>query len=204
MAGVVTSCTVCSGGNHITAGTVVIDGVSIDISGQHIEAGALTTEETAQFVRLGLRRLRAAGIEPSAFLNRITNGDEATNVKIYNFLGPGAAVAKTNIGTSYVNINPGLNGERILINFTGCTQYRLIATANLVGTGPFGLRAVRDSDDAVLYENASISQTGERELDTGWQTLPAAASGEMLCRVQAKSTVAADDPVFRRVAMAVR
>jgi hypothetical protein len=137
-------------------------------------------------------------------LNRVIVGEEATNVKSYNLLGPGLAVTKTNIGTTYVNILPGTSGERSLVDFTGCTEFRLIASANLVGTGPFGLRVVRDSDDAVLYENASIALTGERELDTNWQTLPGAASGNILVRVQAKSNVAADDPVFRRVTLVVR
>jgi hypothetical protein len=163
-----------------------------------------TAEEAATLRRLLLRKLRQKGITLPQFIGRVVRGEEATNVKAYNLLGPGVAVTKTNIGTAWVNVLPGANGERSLVDFTGATHYRLIASANLVGTGPFGLRVVRDSDSAVLYENANIAVTGERELDTDWQVLPAEASGLALVRVQAKSTVAADDPVFRRVTILVR
>lgn len=205
MAGICTAVTVCAGGNHITAGTVVLDGVSVDIGG-HVDAGALTAEETAQFVRLGLRRLRAAGIAPAQFLNRVVHGDEATNVKIYTFFGPGAAITKTNIGTSYVNIPPGLNGERIAADLTGCSQFRIFLSANLVGTGNFGARCIRDGDSEVLYENANLGAAGERDLDTDWQNLPAAFQGQALTllRVQAKSATGADDPVFRRCQIGFR
>jgi hypothetical protein len=47
---------------------------------------------------------------------------------------------------------------------------------------------------------------GERELDSDWQPLPATFVGQglTLLRVQCKSTVAADDPVFRRCQMGLR
>jgi hypothetical protein len=164
----------------------------------------LTAEESATLRRLLLRKLRQKGIPLPQFIGRVVRGEEATNVKSCNLLGPGVTVTKTNIGTSWVNVLPGANGERSLVDFTGCTEYRLIASANLVGSGPFGLRVVRDSDSVALYENANIAQTGERELDTDWQTLPAEASGLALVRVQAKSVTATDDPVFRRVTMLVK
>lgn len=165
---------------------------------------ALSDEEKQLLRRLLLRRLRTSGVTLAQFLNRAIRGDEATNVKAYELLGTGVSITKTNIGTSYVNISPRLNGERRLVDFTGCTQYRLIANCNLVGTGAFGMRVVRDSDNAVLHENANIGAAGERELDTDWQTLPAAANGPTLVRVQAKSTTATDDPVFGGVTMLVR
>jgi hypothetical protein len=164
----------------------------------------LTAEEGEVLRRLLLRKLRQKGVSIPQFSGRVVRGEEATNVKAYNLLGPGVAVTKTNIGTSWVNVLPGANGERSLVDFTGGTEYRLVASANLVGTGPFGLRVVRDSDSVALYENAAIAVTGERELDTDWQPLPAEASGLALVRVQAKSVTAADDPVFRRVTMLVR
>jgi hypothetical protein len=204
MAGICTASELCVGGGHQTI-TVTLDGVPIEVSYTRIAvAEPLSAEELRGFVHLAARRLRGQGVALEDFLNRVLHGDEATNVKSYQLLGPGLAIAKTNIGTAYVNILPGINGERSLVDFTGCTQFRLIASANLVGSGPFGIRVVRDSDDAVLYENASIAVTGERELDTDWQTLPQAASGLSLVRVQAKSVTAADDPVFRRVTMLVR
>jgi len=165
---------------------------------------ALTMEEEATLRLFLLRKLRQKGITIQQFIGRVVRGEEATNMKVYQLIGNGAAITKTNIGTSYVNISPRANGERTLIDFTGCTEYRIVARANLVGTGPFGLRVVRDSDNAVLYENANIALTGERELDTDWQPLPVQASGLIFVRIQAKSVTASDDPVFGGVAMAVR
>ena len=186
--------------------TVNIDGEEIVVeTGEDIlDQMTWGDEEKKQFILLGLKRLRSLGLALDNAPGRVINGEEATNIKSYDLMGPGAAVTKTNIGTAYVNVLPGANGERILVDFTGCTQFRVILTANLVGTGPFGVRVVRDSDNAVLFENASIAQTGERELDTDWQALPAAASGLALVRLQAKSTVGADDPQFRRAVMLVR
>jgi hypothetical protein len=162
---------------------------------------ALSAEELEQFVRLGIRRLRAQGVTLAQFLNRVTHGDEATNVKQYDVVGAGAVVTLTNIGTVYVNICPGLNGQRSLVDFTGCTSFRLIMNANLIGTGAFAARVVRDSDSSVLFESTNLGAAGERELDSGWQALPAwaAAQGETLVRGQMKSATAADDPVVRRL-----
>lgn len=184
--------------------TVDLDGQPIVIHDMGAAIDAQPWDAAAQelFVRLGIRRLRSLGVSLDALANRVTNGEEATNVKQYAILTKD--VTKTNIGLAYVNVPVGANGERSLVDFTGCTEFRLVLHANLVGVGPFGVRLVRDSDSAVLYENASIALTGERELDTDWQPLPAAASGLTLVRFQAKSSVAADDPVFRRLILGVR
>jgi hypothetical protein len=187
--------------------TVTIDGVTVSVPlHDDDDVTPLTNEELEQFVRLGIRRLRAQGVTLAQMLNRITNGDEATNVKQYDFFGPGAAIAKTNIGVAYVNICPGLNGERLVVDLTGCTEFRVIMHANLVGTGQFGARIVRDGDNAILYENTNLGVAGERELDTNWQTLPVAFQGQELTvlRAQAKSATAADDPVFRGCRVGLR
>lgn len=187
--------------------TVTVDGTPVVIHTSEGEAVvALTAEELQTLARLTVRRLRGQGVTLANMLNRVCVGDEATNVKLYQFFGPGAAITKTNIGTAYVNIPPGLNGERILVDLTGCTQYRVRALANLVGTGQWGMRVVRDGDNVVLYENTNIGASGEREIDTGWQSLPAAFLGQVdtLMRAQGKSTTAADDPIFRSLSLGVR
>lgn len=193
-----------SGCSHFNL-TVTVDGSPVSL---HLNDADLLTPlsdaEKEQFVRLAARRLRQSGVTLSQFLNRVLHGEEATNVKQYDIIGPGGAVTKTNIGSSYVDVLPGVNGQRVLVDFTGCTQFRIILNANLVGTGPFRARIVRDSDNAVLYENTNLGAAGERELDTDWQSLPAQATGLTLVRLQANSVTAADDPVFRRCVMVVR
>jgi hypothetical protein len=150
----------------------------------------------------------ARGVPLSEAVGRVCFGEEATNVKQYTFCGPGAAVTMTNMrgagNNTYANICPGTNGEWILVDVTGCTEFRPMLTANLVATGPFQFRIIRDSDNAVFYESGSITQTGERELDPGWLPIPAGFSGQEKLRIQAKSTVGTDDPVIRRAQLGVR
>jgi len=186
--------------------TVNLDGTPVTIHTSDADMLApLTADELALLVRLTARRLRQSGVTLANFLNRVCLGDEATNVKQYDFLGPGNAVTKNNIGTSYVNVLPGLNGERIPVDLTGVTEFRVFLTLNMVGTGPLRARIIRDGDSAVLYENTNISvAAGERELDTNWQAMPQGFNGVELLRWQMSSATAADDPVFRRMGLLVR
>lgn len=205
MAGIVTESVSPNSCGHRTL-TVDLDG---DVHTVHIHddeaAVPLDSSEKAVLLRYLVRHRRAIkGWLPSELAGRAIHGDEATNVKTYDFLGPGSAVTKSNIGTAYVNVCPGLNGERILVDFTGCTEFRVIANINVVGTGQVGVRIVRDSDSAPLWESANVGAAGEREVDSGWLPLPAAASGLALARLQGKSTAGADDPTFRRVLLICR
>jgi hypothetical protein len=182
------------GHRHVTVGGVVLRLSDSDLQ-------PLTAEELEQFYRFAVRH---RGIALAELLNRVMVGDEATNVKQYQIIGPGVAVTKTNIGTAYTNILPGINGQRALLDFTGCTQFRIVLSANLVGTGAFGARIVRDSDTAVLFEAPALGAAGERELDSDWQAIPQGWDGLVYVRIQAKSATAADDPIFRACTVGLR
>lgn len=160
------------------------------------------------FALLGVKYARVRGISFDTLVGRVVNGEEATNVKQYTFCGPGAAITMTNMrgagNDTYANVCPGTNGEWILVDMTGCTEFRPMLTANLVSTGPFRFRIVRDSDSAVFYESPSIAQTGERELDPGWVAIPGGFSGQEKLRIQAKSAQGTDDPVIRRAQLGVK
>lgn len=205
MAGICTNSIRRSGAgcDHRTV-TVLLDGESIafDTSEHELDAMPWGAEEKLQYLRLNAKRLRVAGLALDNAIGRVFGGDEGTNVKPYTLLA--TPTTKTNIGTAYVNIPAGLNGERTLVQFTGCTEFQLTLHANLVGTGPWQFRVVRDSDSAVLYESPSITQTGERELDSGILLLPAAAAGLIYVRLQGKSVFGADDPIVRRCVLMVR
>jgi hypothetical protein len=193
-----TSAVGCAGGGHRQ---LTIGGITIDM--HEGEIVPLSAEEKQTLFRLALRH---KGGLLSTLLNRVVFGDEATNVKFYPFFGPGVAITKTNIGTAYVNICPGLNGEKTAVDFTGCTEFRLILHVNLVGTGAFSARVIRDTDSVVLYENTNLGTAGERELDTNWTAIPAAFLGNGLAflRAQAKSATGADDPLFRSLKLGLR
>lgn len=166
----------------------------------------LSAAEVLDMIRLGIRWRRQSGLTLAQLAHRVIVGDEATNVKIYQFFGPGAAIVKTDIGTAYVNICPGANGERQVADFSGCTEYKLMLHANLVGSGQIGARIVRDGDNEVLHEQANLNGTGEVERETAWLPLPAAflGQGQVFLRAQAKSTTAGDDPVFRSLKVGLR
>lgn len=207
MPGICTNVVRDSGGTceHLTL-TADLDGETIEIhSGLNDPAwqDALTLDEKKTLLLLLARWWKGKGENIADFIGRTLAGEEATNVKIYHLLMKD--VTKTNIGTNYVDVPPGANGERMLVDFMGCTQFRVIVNAVLAQTGAYQMRIVRDSDSAVLYESASINAAaGDREFDTGWQGLPADANGQILVRFQAKSATGADDPVFRRCIMGVK
>lgn len=204
MAGICTQ-TSGSGCGHRSL-TLNFDGVEITLPRLHDDdLDSLDSADYEQLARLLLRYARQhRNSTITNFLGRVLLGEEATNVKIYTFFGPGAAITKTNIGSAYVNVCPGNSGERVLVDFTGCTEFRPMLTANLAAIGPFQVRIVRDGDSAVLYESPSIIQTGERELDPGWQPIPQGFNGQEMLRLQAKSATISDDPVFRRCQLGVR
>lgn len=185
--------------------TVNLDGESIELHTGEGELDAMPwgSEEKRQFLMLSAKRARVLGLALDDAVGRVFIGEEATNVKQYFLLSKD--VTKANIGTSYVNVPPGANGERTLVEFTGCTEFRVVVHAVLAQAGPYQMRIVRDSDNAVLYESASINAAaGEREFDTGIQPLPAAATGLIYVRFQAKGSNTVDDPVFRRCVLMVR
>lgn len=196
MAGI---CTSTVSPNNCGHSQVTIGGVTLHLHENDLTP--LSGDELEQFYRLGLRY---RGIALGQLLNRVVVGDEATNVKQYSIIGAGAAITKTNVGTNYVNVLPGLNGQRALLDFTGCTEFRIVLSANLVGTGAFGARIIRDGDSAVLFEAANLGAAGERELDSNWQPIPQGWDGLVYVRLQGKSVTAADDPIFRGCSVGLR
>jgi hypothetical protein len=168
----------------------------------------LTVDEELQLRMLLMRKLEQKGITLPEFIGRVVRGEEATNVKSYDLIAPssGTPSPNTNIGTSYVNILPGLNGQRRVIDFTGATQFQVHLFAAMPGTGPYSVRVVRDSDNAVLFE-AQTAAAAEKEVDSGWLSIPVASpmfSGQTPVRVQAKSATSTDDPTFRSMVLLVQ
>lgn len=189
-----------AGCEHLTL-TVNLDGESVVIQTGHNDplwSDSLSADEKRQLLRLLARWWKGKGHNLANFIGRVLAGEEGTNLRLYPIITKD--ITRTNVGTSYVNVANGANGERKYASFVGATQFRVRLWANLVGTGPFNFRVIRDGDSEVLYESPNITQTGERELDTDWLSLPAAfqnSSNGTLLRVQVKSAVAGDDPVIR-------
>jgi hypothetical protein len=205
MAGICTASVSPNSCGHRTL-TIQWDGQSYTIPHFDLDQ-PLTTEERLAYLTLSVRLLKGRGVSLAQFVNRVLIGEEATNVKGYTFFGPGVALVKTDIGTAYTNILPELNGGRRLVDFTGCTEFRVFLNGLLPGVGPYGARIVRHSNNAVLYENATIpANASERELDTGWVAIPAGflPGAQEVMVAQAKSVTATDDPTYRRIELLVR
>lgn len=206
MAGICTANTNLGGvGDHHRHTTITFAGETFTFDFDDTELnslGAVTTLDKRRMLETAIRLSRASGVSVVNFLNRVFVGDEGSNVKIWPILTKD--VTKTNIGTSYVNVPVGLNGERKFVDFTGCTQFRIRLWANLIGTGAFAARIIRDGDSTVLFESTNLGAAGERELDSGWQNLPAGFTGEEVLRLQAKSATNTDDPVFRSCDLATK
>lgn len=211
MSGICESSTRDNGGSceHLTLGVRIDGGPLRTIKTGISDSRWNDTIDDAEWdacLRILARHAKAKGFDLANYVNRLFGlGEEATNVKDYTLIGPGVAITKTNIGTAYVNILNEANGCRVLVDFTGCTEFRPFLNGVFPGTGPHGVRIIKDGDNAVLFENTNIAaQAGERELDPGWQPIHAGFTGLELVRLQGKSATGADDPIYKRCGLLVR
>jgi hypothetical protein len=113
-------------------------------------------------------------------------------------------ITKTNIGTSLVNVYIGSGGEGQLFDVSGYNQYRLVVSANKVGTGNLTHGVAEVGGTTNRIESTYTGAAGEFTSDSGWTDLPAWATGEHIVRPMALSTVATDDPVYRSLALYIR
>lgn len=103
-------------------------------------------------------------------------------------------VTLTNVGSAYDSIaaSKGLGMQRI--NFTGATQVMFDVLVNKVGTGTQSWQLWNMTDGAQIGVIDDAAAAGDNRLLSA--TFNVNLTGEKLVRVRAKSTVAADDPVF--------
>lgn len=107
--------------------------------------------------------------------------------------------AKTNIGSAFSNVYVGANsdGKSVPVDTTGKTQARLVVCWNKIGTGTHTVQVV-DAAGAVLISTNVVSGRN----DSGLAAIPAGMLDSTdFFRLQAKSTTAADDPVFESAAL---
>ncbi|MCL7412622.1 MAG: right-handed parallel beta-helix repeat-containing protein [ANME-2 cluster archaeon] len=124
----------------------------------------------------------------------------------------GAVIAATwhkditlvDIGTAFVNIYPGVNGEAQQVNFTGYNKYNLIAHVNKVGTGTQSWRLEDAANSANYLQLDDAGAAGEHELSNLNVNLPSWAVGTINLIPKGSSTVAGDDPVFRRFVLMLK
>ena len=80
-----------------------------------------------------------------------------------------------------------------LLNFTGLVQVILLVRVNKVGTGTQSWQLWNETDGAEIGVITDAGAAGVKSLQS---TFAVSLTGIKQCRVRAKSTTAADDPVF--------
>jgi hypothetical protein len=102
---------------------------------------------------------------------------------------------KTNIGASFVDIyvNTNADGKSVQIDTNGKTQVRLAVLWNKIGTGTQTVQVLEVGTANVLISLDVVSGRNASALTA----IPAALQNSVkIYKLQAKSTTAADDPVF--------
>lgn len=110
-------------------------------------------------------------------------------------------ITLTNVGTAYDAITASQGLGLIRIDFTGVTQLKLDVRVNKIGTGTQSWQLWNDTDGS---EVGVINDAGAAGVKTLSATFAVALTGEKVLRVRAKSTVAADDPVFLGASILVK
>lgn len=111
-------------------------------------------------------------------------------------LNPG--ITKTNIGATYVNIFTDFSGRPFFVDTTGFTKLAVqILWTKGAGTGVQTMRIVDHANDTQVLESGSLGLTAGQSDDFPNVTIPLAFRNFIgKWRLQAKSTVPGDDPIF--------
>ena len=113
------------------------------------------------------------------------------------------SAVKTNVGSTFTDIYPavGADGKSVPIALSSYTMVRLTVNWNKIGTGVQLVRALSSSGVTLVSHNTVVSGFN----DTGFLAIPSALSGVAdRFRLQSRSTVAADDPVFEGATLVLR
>lgn len=102
-------------------------------------------------------------------------------------------ITLTNVGTSYDAITASRGLGFFARNFTGVTAVVFTVRVNKIGTGTQSWQLFNETDGTELGVINDAGAAGEKVLE---QQFAVNLTGRKRVRVRAKSTVAADDPVF--------
>lgn len=114
-------------------------------------------------------------------------------------------ITKTNIGLTYVNIFTDFSGRPFFIDTTGFKSMAIQILWTKVGTGVQTVRIVNDADNTQVLESGGLGNTPGASDDFPNVAIPPAfLKFKGKWRLQAKSTVAADDPIFVGIRLYLR
>lgn len=105
----------------------------------------------------------------------------------------GGFVTLTNVGSSYDAIAASKGLGCGALDFTNCTSLVFTVRVSKIGTGTQSWQLWNETDGTQIAVIDDAGATGDKELAV---TVAVALTGIKKIRVRAKSTVAADDPIF--------
>lgn len=106
----------------------------------------------------------------------------------------------TNIGTTFKNVYTASDGLSFPIDIINYTKVRVQVHWSLIGTGVQSLRIIQlNSPNTILYSFPTLVNGPNNGVITDIDPLLQGITSGQLFVIQAKSTVAADDPVFQGI-----
>lgn len=106
----------------------------------------------------------------------------------------GAFVTLTNVGAAYDSIGASKGLGFVRVDMTNVTSILFVVRVNKVGTGTQDWQLWNETDGTQVGVISDAGAAGDKELSTTISGLN--LSGVKQLRVRAKSSVAADDPVY--------
>lgn len=167
-----------------------------------------TPEQSATFKRQIARRVNQIDIGNNTFETLPNMLEELQSDQL--LFTSDRQITKTNVGTSFVNLFTHSTGAPFFADFTGFTKMAFITLWTKVGTGSQHLRIFDDSGTIPTDLINTETLGGGTGLVTGDNSLSNYAipapyvnfKGKL--RIQVRSTVAADDPVFEGIRIYLR
>lgn len=159
-----------------------------------------TSEDETAFKKQLVRRMLSVDIGNNTFETLIDKIEEIqTDQVAYITTQP---VTKTNIGTSYVDIYTDFGGRPFFIDTTGFTKMAIQVLWTRVGTGTQTMQIVNHANGEVILESPALTTQSNEFTNVAIPANYLNFKGKW--RLQAKSTTAADDPVFAGFALYLR
>lgn len=114
------------------------------------------------------------------------------------FFATESPVTKTNIGTTYVNIYTDFGGRPFFIDTTGFNTMaiQILWSRGAAPAGVHNMRIINDADSTQIVESGSLGLTANSDDFPNVSIPPAFKNFKGKWRLQGKSTVATDDPIF--------
>lgn len=188
--------------------TAIALAVDIDLSGG---SPGWKLDVSNNKVACTLAEWQAAGMDPSfnatQAAQRLTDykqsATDGINWGMPIGCGIGSLVTLTNIGTTFDAITASKGLGFAVIDFTGATSLTFGVFVSKIGTGTQTWQLWNVTDGVEVTHIDDAGAVGDKLLTTTINTgLPSA--GVKILRVRAKSTVAADDPVYYGAGLLVK